>query len=79
VCDFPTRVGYESTLLPETLANHRRIMAGLARRDDITFVSRQDLPQLEPTDFLDFTHLSKSGRAKVSERIAEIVARLEGS
>jgi hypothetical protein len=62
--DFPTRVGYESTLLPETLANHRRIMAGLARRDGITFVSRQDLPQLEPTDFLDFTHLSKRGRPK---------------
>lgn len=79
VCDFPTRTGYQSTLLPETLANHRRIMAGLARRGDITFVAGQDLPQLEVTDFLDFTHLSKSGRAKVSERVAAIVARLEGS
>lgn len=75
VVDFPTRAGYESTLLPETLANHRRIMAGLARRSDITFVSGRDLPRLDLTDFLDFTHLSKSGRAKVSERLAEILAR----
>ena len=52
-------------------------MAGLARRGDITFVSSQDLPRLEPADFLDFTHLSKSGRDKVSERMAAIVTRLE--
>ncbi len=77
VIDFPTRTGYESTLLPETLANHRRIMTRLAQRSDVVLVSRQDLPQLELADFLDFTHLSKSGRAKVSQRIAEIVARWE--
>ncbi len=79
VIDFPTREGYESTLLPETLADHRRVMAMLALRADIRFVSRQDLPDLTATDFLDFTHLSPSGRRKVSDRIAEIVAQLVGS
>ncbi|HLA77436.1 MAG TPA: hypothetical protein VJU18_07650 [Vicinamibacteria bacterium] len=79
VIDFPTRPGYESTLLPETLENHRRIMAGLARRSDLSLVSAPDLPALTTGDFLDFTHLSRTGRSKVSDRLAEIVARLEGS
>lgn len=78
VVDFPTRRGYETTLLPETLANHKRIMALLAQRTDVHLVTASDLPPLGDGDFLDFTHLGPDGRAKVSERLAEIVARVAG-
>ena len=79
VIDFPTREGYETTITPEAVAHHRRLFARLAARGDVVVVRAQELPPLANDDFHDFTHLRASGRHKISERIAEILARLEGA
>lgn len=76
--DFPTRPGYESTLPQETLAHYRALVERLSQGRDITLVTPKDLPPLGVDDFLDFTHLADSGRARVSERLAEILADLDG-
>lgn len=77
VVDFPTRPGYETTLTPETAAHYQGLMDRLRRRNDIVFLSSADLPPLGVEDFLEFTHLAESGRQRVSERLAELVAGME--
>ena len=77
VVDFPTRPGYETTLPEEALRHYAGLVARLAARHDVVFVPRERLPRLGEEDFLDFTHLSASGRARVSERLAELVAEAE--
>ena len=73
IVDFPTRLGYLTTLPPEAVAHYRRFVERLSRHADITLVRPEDLPPLAMGDFLDFTHLSSEGREKVSFRLAEIV------
>jgi hypothetical protein len=53
-------------------------MNSLAARGDVTVVRRQDLPALSNEDFHDFTHVRASGRRLLSERLAQILARVEG-
>jgi hypothetical protein len=72
--DFPTRPGYETTLPPEAVAHYEAFRARLHRRTDAIVVRPEQLPPLFLADFLDFTHLSASGREKVSRRVAEIAA-----
>jgi hypothetical protein len=74
--DFPTRPGYERTIGPRIRSHYARFTEGLASRRDITFVARTELPSLTAADFNDLTHLAASGRASVSRRLAEILARL---
>ncbi len=74
VVDFPTRPGYESTLPPETVAHYEAFRARLHGRADATVVRADQLPAIVLADFLDFTHLSPSGREKVSRRVAEVAA-----
>ena len=74
--DFPTRPGYDRTIGPRIRSHYSRFTEGLASRRDITFVARADLPTLTTADFNDMTHLSASGRAVVSRRLAEILAGL---
>lgn len=74
VIDFPTRPGYESTQPAETLAHYRACLERLRQRPGVVFVAADELGPLELSDFQDFTHLSESGRAKVSRRVAERVA-----
>jgi hypothetical protein len=78
VIDFPTRRGYITTITPEAVRHHRQLLARLAARPGVMMVRTEDLPPLSDGDFHDFTHLRASGRRKVSERIAEILARVEG-
>lgn len=75
--DFPTRPGYETTITPEAAAHYRGLVARLASRADVVFVPAAELPPLEVGDFHDFTHLAETGRRKVSERLATLVARRE--
>jgi hypothetical protein len=75
VIDFPTRRGYSTTITREAIEHHRRLIRSLHGRTGVVLVTRKDLPELVDEDFHDFTHLRKSGRLKVSRRIAEIVAR----
>ena len=74
IVDFPTRKGYETTITPEAAAHYRGLVARLGGRSDVVFLSARDLPPLEVRDFHDFTHLAESGRQKVSERLAALVA-----
>lgn len=74
IVDFPTRPGYETTITPQAAAHYRGLLARLAGRSDVAFVSASDLPALEVEDFHDFTHLAESGRQKVSERLATLLA-----
>jgi len=78
VVDFPTRPGYETTLSAGAAEHYRALIKRLSRRKDIVLLTRHDLPALAVEDFLDFTHLADSGRARVSVRLAQILARLEG-
>jgi hypothetical protein len=78
IIDFPTRRGYETTITPEAVEHHRRLMTRLASRGGVWVVASGDLPPLHDEDFHDFTHLRPSGRRKVSERIAAIVTRIGG-
>lgn len=77
VVDFPTRPGYETTLPEAALRHYQALLARLAARPDVVFVPRARLPELGEEDFLDFTHLAESGRARVSERLAQLVAEAE--
>ncbi len=79
VIEFPTREGYETTITREAVAHHHRLVMRLVARGDVVVVRAQDLPPLSNDDFHDFTHVRASGRQKISERIAEILARLEGA
>jgi hypothetical protein len=79
VVDFPTRPGYETTLPEAALRHYEAVLARLAARRDVVFVPRARLPELAEADFLDFTHLAESGRARVSERLAELIAGAEQS
>ena len=74
VVDFPTRPGYDTTLPPETVAHYAAFRARLHARTDAIVVRRDQLPALFLADFLDFTHLSPSGREKVSRSVAEAAA-----
>ena len=51
----------------------------LVTRGDAVVARAHELPPLSNDDFHDFTHVRASGRHKISERIAEILARLEGT
>jgi hypothetical protein len=74
VIDFPTHPGYETTLPPDTVRHYRAFLERLRARTDLVFVAADALPALAASDFLDFTHLAESGRARVSGRVGEIVA-----
>lgn len=74
VLDFPTRPGYDTTIPREALEHYAGLLDRLRRRTDIVFVDTADLPPLFLDDFLDFTHLSETGRRKVSERVADLLA-----
>jgi hypothetical protein len=78
VIDFPTRHGYETMITTEAIEHHHRLIERLAARRDVVVVRSTDLPPLEDRDFHDFTHLRASGRRKVSERVAEILALVGG-
>jgi hypothetical protein len=75
IVDFPTRRGYDTTITPEAVEHNERLFERLSERPDVLVVRRVDLPPLEDEDFYDFTHVRASGRAKISERLAEIVFR----
>jgi hypothetical protein len=75
VVDFPTRSGYDTTITPEAVEHHERLFERLSSRPDVLVVRRAELPPLEDDDFYDFTHVRASGRAKISERLAELVFR----
>lgn len=77
VVDFPTRIGYETRIEREALDHHRALLNRVAARGDVVVVRVHDLPPLSREDFHDFTHVRASGRAKLSERLAEILAGLE--
>jgi hypothetical protein len=77
VVDFPTRPGYETTVPQAALRHYAGLVGRLAQRRDVVFVPRARLPELGEEDFLDFTHLAESGRARVSARLAELVAEAE--
>jgi hypothetical protein len=77
VVDFPTHPGYASTLPADVRADYTALVARLRARDDVRFVGPEALPPLGAEDFLDFMHLGPRGRAAVSARLAEIVARAE--
>ena len=79
VIDFPTRDGYETTITPEAVEHHRKLVQRLVARGDVEVVRARDLPPLTNDDFHDFTHVRASGRHILSERIAEILARVEGA
>lgn len=72
--DFPTHPSYDSTQWPETLEHYRACVERLRRHPGVVFIEASDLGPLEPGDFQDFTHLSQSGRAKVSQRVADVLA-----
>ena len=55
-------------------SHYARFLEGLRSRTDVEFVGTSDLPTLTTPDFNDFTHLTLAGRAKVSSRLAEILA-----
>lgn len=74
ILDFPTRKGYETTITPEAAAHYRGLVARLEGRADVVFLSAADLPPLDVQDFHDFTHFAESGRQKVSERLAALLA-----
>ena len=74
VVDFPTRPGFDETLTHAGAAHWDAFKRSLRGRRDVVFVPREALPPLETGDFLDFTHLSSSGRAMVSQALASIVA-----
>jgi hypothetical protein len=74
IVDFPTRPGYERTISAAMRSHYARLLEGLQSRTDIEFVGAGNLPALATGDFNDFTHLSASGRARVSSRLAEILA-----
>jgi len=74
--DFPTRPGYETTQHPETLDHYRRSLARWRERG-ASVISADELGPLAPADFVDFTHLTDAGRAKVSERLARRVAAVD--
>jgi hypothetical protein len=76
IVDFPTRPGYDRTISARVRSHYARFVEGLASRPDITFVDRTAFPSLTTADFNDMTHLSASGRASVSRRLAEILAGL---
>ncbi|MFI5184977.1 MAG: hypothetical protein ACHQNV_11295 [Vicinamibacteria bacterium] len=78
VIDFPTRDGYEATLLPEATEYYRRLLERISARGGVLVVGKHDLPELTTEDFQDFTHLRASGRIKMSERIADILLRVGG-
>jgi hypothetical protein len=75
VVDFPTHPGYPSTLPGDVRADYAALLARLQSRDDVRFVGSGELPVLGGDDFLDFMHLGPRGRALVSARLAEILAR----
>lgn len=79
VVDFPTRPGYETTLPPAALDHYRALLARLGARGDLVLVPRDRLPQMAEEDFLDFTHLAESGRARVSAALAGLVAEAESA
>lgn len=76
VIDFPTRPGYETTLHPDVARHYTNFVEKTGARSDLRFIGKEELPALDAADFLDFTHLSSSGREKVSARIAAIVAAM---
>jgi len=78
VIDFPTRRGYSTTITPEGVEHHQRLLTRVAAWTNVAVVSGDELPPLADDDFHDFTHVRASGRRKLSERIAEILARVEG-
>lgn len=78
VIDFPTRRGYATTITPEAVEHHQRLLKRVAAWPNVAVVSGEELPPLGDHDFHDFTHVRASGRRKLSERIAEILARVEG-
>jgi len=78
VIDFPTRRGYLTTITPEAISAHKRLVERLAARGGVVLVRADDLPALEDSDFHDFTHLAESGRHKVSARIADLLVKIGG-
>jgi hypothetical protein len=76
VVDFPTRPGYDRTISPRMRSHYARFVESLGSRRDIVFVGAADLPALTAADFNDLTHLSATGRAAVSRRLAEVIAGL---
>ncbi len=79
VVDFPTRDGYASTVPPAALRFYAAACDRIRRQPGVVFVDQNQLGPLSTTDFLDFTHLNEVGRAKVSQRLAALIRRLEDS
>ncbi len=77
VVDCPTHDGYETIVTPEANLHYRRLLDRLAARKEVTLVRRVDLPQLQDGDFRDLVHVLPSGRAKISDGLAQILARIE--
>lgn len=79
VIDFPTRPGYASTLPGGALTHYQALVRRLAARSDVTLLDIGALGPLSLDDFQDFTHLSASGRAKVSARLGVSLAQAVGA
>jgi hypothetical protein len=79
VFDYPTHDGYETIVTPEANLHYRRLLDRLAARKEVTLVRRADLPQLQDSDFRDLVHVLPSGRAKISDGLAQILARTEAA
>lgn len=78
VIDFPTRPEHQTRLTTEAIRYYRDLLRRLSNRPDVVLVGRADLPPLTDQDFFDLTHVGPSGRRKLSRRVAEILARIEG-
>lgn len=77
VVDFPTRTGYVTTVPPPALRFYEAACERIRRWPGVVFVDQRQLGPLSEADFLDFTHLNRGGRAKVSGRLAYLVRSLE--
>lgn len=76
IVDLPTRPDYDRLISRYMRSHYARYVEGLRARTDVELVGASDLPPLSLADFNDFTHLSATGRAKVSARLAEILIGL---
>ena len=79
VVDFPTREGYGTTVPPAALRAYEAACQRIRRMPGLAFIDQSRLGPLEASDFQDFTHLSESGRAKVSRRLAALIRDQAGS
>jgi hypothetical protein len=73
IVDFPTRPGFETTVMPEVKDHYARLLGRLRARPDIRLIDAEALGPLSEERFIDFTHLDSEGRQLVSERLARIL------